>query len=70
MLIPLQVPFTFLSTPKIWTHTFLTGPVQCFAGYCDVKYGHLLEGEKQKGVIIKPIRSAIMNIDTEYQCSA
>ena len=27
-------------------------PVQCFAGYCDVKYGHLLEGEKQKGVII------------------
>ena len=27
-------------------------PVQCFAGYCDVKYGHLLEGEKQKGVIV------------------
>ena len=25
VLIPLQVPFTFLSTPKIWTHTFLTG---------------------------------------------
>ena len=30
----------------------LPPPVQCFAGYCDVKYGHLLEGEKQKGVII------------------
>ena len=30
----------------------LRGPVQCFAGYCDVKYGHLLEGEKQKGVIV------------------
>ena len=27
-------------------------PVQCFAGYCDVKYGDLLEGEKQKGVIV------------------
>ena len=51
---------------------YMCGPVQCFAGYCDVKYGNLLEGEKQKGVIIiiKPIRNAIMNIDTEYQCSA
>ena len=34
------------------TKIFYTGPVQCFAGYCDVKYGHLLEGEKQKGVIV------------------
>ena len=28
------------------------GPVQCFAGYYDIKYAHLLDGEKQKGVII------------------
>ena len=26
--------------------------VQCFAGYYDIKYGHLLEGEKQMGIII------------------
>ena len=27
-------------------------PVQCFAGYFDIEYGHLLDGEKQMGVII------------------
>ena len=26
--------------------------MQCFAGYYDIKYGHLLEGEKQMGIII------------------
>ena len=26
--------------------------VQCFAGYFDIEYGHLLDGEKQMGVII------------------
>ena len=31
---------------------FLIHPVQCFAGYFDIEYGHLLDGEKQMGVII------------------
>ena len=33
-------------------HLVERGPVQCFAGYSDIKYGHLLNGEKQKGVMI------------------
>ena len=32
--------------------TILHEPVQCFAGYFDIEYGHLLDGEKQMGVII------------------
>ena len=28
------------------------GSVLCFAWYYDIKYGHLLEGEKQMGIII------------------
>ena len=26
---------------------FTRGPVQCFTGYYDIKYGHLWDGEKQ-----------------------
>ena len=29
--------------------------VQCFAGYFDIEYGHLLDGEKQMGVIINKV---------------
>ena len=43
---------------KVWSvdhqslHIITSEPVQCFAGYFDIEYGHLLDGEKQKGVII------------------
>ena len=36
-----------ISNGQMWA-----GPVQCFAGYFDIEYGHLLDGEKQMGVII------------------
>ena len=50
---------------------YQTKAVQCFAGYYDIKYGNLLDGEKQKGVIINtPIRNTIITINTEHHCSA
>ena len=43
--------------------------MQCFAGYYDIKYGHLLEGEKQMGVIINNYTFYTMiTINNEYHC--
>jgi len=44
--------FAVIKSKYFHSPVFLLGPVQCFAGYFYIEYGHLLDGEKQMGVII------------------
>ena len=48
-----MAPFPDHNVKRLVENKFsnLPQPVQCFAGYFDIEYGHLLDGEKQMGVI-------------------
>ena len=68
---PCFPPILSICTENRFAEIFIS-TVQCFAGYFDIEYGHLLDGEKQMGVIIiiTPIRNAIITINTEYNLSS
>ena len=48
---PCFPPILSICTENRFAEIFIS-TVQCFAGYFDIEYGHLLDGEKQMGVII------------------